>query len=616
MAVALASMASRLIATAFAAVFLLLCDAGTPLVQVSAHPVDHHVATLRRGAGDGLPMLCQGERHHGRGARALVEGEMDGTLSALEVASSVESSSSVSLSSCGKDGGDGCGVELTIKPRKPDKKDNGNAAAGPGVAGSAVDVDAEAKALKTVNWTTPAPTEATECNVCRAALEEINSFCHALGSGEIDAADTDEAGKKQKQKRGADFNTAGIFEAGLKQAGWSGKQRQSAMHTYRAVVATFCPADPCTQAFRAKTNPDTICRGPLIDCSDSSADSTTQSGGAQESIRTSVPPEQATYRGHGVNFVFSPPRPLPPLSCAEYVGHFQTAVCSGAGVPQSTACNVFEGFKRDGCDLVARSLLLSRGPSSFDICPALFAAPSVEPLSTSLPSSSSSLTPPSSTDTPSPLDPSTVCSDVLGLPDQSPVPAKAWVAHLQEIRQKRAQEEDAAAAAAASAGEADDASGTGGSATEVVEHPCVDAPTPTPIPRGVVKLFDLPPGFETAMRGNGLISFSCDATSSWTDVRPRVGCAIPQFSQKQAGFGEPGMTQRCTCQVVGSPLPPVSWTDVTSASDCAQMICNRKHRFTQCAWDGVVVSTQGAWNGDSVTFKSSDRPCLRCRGPT
>jgi len=105
-----------------------------------------------------------------------------------------------------------------------------------------------------------------------------------------------------------------------------------------------------------------------------------------------------------------------------------------------------------------------------------------------------------------------------------------------------------------------------------------------------------------------LITFSCPATSTWTEVTPKLGCHFTPSYIKYAGFADRDRDHPCAC-VCSGQVPEckggsvIFWSDVSTPEVCAQMMCSH-NRFSQCSWSGDVVADNGFWNGDNVKFNS------------
>lgn len=416
--------------------------------------------------------------------------------------------------------------------------------------------------MKFVNWTLPNTYETATCDECAHTLRQINEFCAMMVAG----GRRNIAAKSLNGIERLPTDPTTEFTNMLLQSGYPKSSLDGAMGVYKAVSTTYCPMDPCTQMFENSVRPDTICKGSLVNCNRHDADFQPQS-----------PPEQAIYRGHGVNFNFGSSIPLgvmiPPKACTDYVTLLQDKCLSVDASVQYTACDGLYGLQRGGCDHIIREVLLKN--KRLDFCPPLFEPPAPTP-DPRLPAMD-----------PAPIAPTRlVATDVctsLSLPWNSPVPTELWM-HLSRPTPTSTSTPSATPAP-----------------TPTETAPCVNAPTPTPIPHAIHQLFPGAVGMDTLVHRRPAIPFGCSATTSWTTVRPKIGCSFTDFNQKTAGFGDAGAAHRCTCQ---NEKGLISWSDVDTAEHCAQMTCNRKHRFTTCAFDEQVVSEGGQWNGDTLRFTS------------
>eukprot|EP00301_Raphidiophrys_heterophryoidea_P001036 c10514_g1_i1.p1 GENE.c10514_g1_i1~~c10514_g1_i1.p1 ORF type:complete len:661 (-),score=155.26 c10514_g1_i1:133-2115(-) len=406
--------------------------------------------------------------------------------------------------------------------------------------------------FRSVNWTsTVISTSTLDCKECNEAMSMLNFMCH-VSSPEMG-------------DRRSDFASACATLRPHDE-----DMFRKCKLVFDTVSSLFCPRDPCQDILRSvQFSPNAVCQAAPLDCAQT---------------RNTAPPEKAQYDKPD----FAPLHLIPPLSCSVYVQSFQK-ICVDS-TPQWQACTSYDGFRRSGCEwLIRRVLLASATPG--DMCQPLFFS-----------QQNSTTQDQQAKATKQAVSPIDVCTSLLQLPDQSPLPFEEYLNYRNHVVNTPTATptptivplEVAATPTPTPVPEGD--------------TPCVEANTPSPTPAAIVRLWPKPIGYHIRMTNAPLISFSCPATSTWTEVVPKLGCHFAPFYIKYAGFGETDRNHPCSCTCSGQ-VPEcregtvVYWSDVRSAETCAQMMCSRK-RFHQCSFKGSEVSRDGAWNGDNVKFTS------------
>jgi len=407
--------------------------------------------------------------------------------------------------------------------------------------------------FKTVSWK-PSGSATVSCDDCSAIVSRLMGECRAEPTSVSSRAMIDR------------------FYAGC-------DDKASCNAVVKGVRDLFCPQDACAHLrMSSQWSPTAVCSSAAIDC--------------DGLLNRPTPPEKALYDSKQM----APPA-IPPKSCVEYV-EFIAPKCSRLSLPQWRYCEDYDGFQREGCEHVANALALLAGTHG-DICAPLF-------------------TRNATTNQLQPRGASQLCLGSLGMRDKSPVRLESWDALLNKTREAFPSPSPFPSAVSEILPISPSVEEALANATE--SHiavnpvkqlaPCVDAPTPTPLPRGIVSLIPKPIGYRTLIEKKPLISFTCDASSSWVIITPKLGCSFQDWSVKQAGVRDLDVPHQCKCRCSGQVETCgrgagswVHWTDVRSAEDCAKMICSND-RFAECAFEQTTVAADGNWNGDKVRFNS------------